>query len=89
MSRSSKGVCMAPMAVASDGSIMINAVEFSNDLDPEVLAKFAVTTGAAVFVGLVVPPRLIGRLRKDLDDAAADIAGRLGPRLLKRSKRRT
>jgi hypothetical protein len=77
-----KKVSTAPMAVASDGSIVINAAEFSNDLDPEVLAKFAVTTGAAVFVGLVVPPRLIGRLRKDLDDAAADIAGRLGGKLV-------
>jgi hypothetical protein len=82
-------VSTAPMAIASDGAVLVNAVEFVNDLTPEALVRFAKGTGATVFVGIVVPRGLGDRLQRDLRDAAADIVGRLGPLLVRRTSART
>jgi hypothetical protein len=77
------------MALASDGAVVVNAVEFVNDLTPEALVKFAKGTGATVFVGIVAPRGIGDRLQRDLRDAAADIVGRLGPLLVRPRRART
>jgi hypothetical protein len=76
--RPSSKVCMAPMAVASDGSLLISVAEFQADTSIATLVRVAAATGLPIFVGVVVPHRFRARLAKDIDDAAADIAGRIG-----------
>lgn len=76
--RPSKKICMAPMAVTSAGDVLLNMAEFQDDLSPSALVRNAKAIGFALFVGVVVPERLRRRLARDIDDAAADITGRLG-----------
>jgi hypothetical protein len=78
-----KTVSLAPLAFTSGGDWVINAAEYSNDVRPETLLRVAVATGLPVFIGVIVPVALRARLAKDVDDAAADIAGRLGAKLIK------
>jgi group II intron reverse transcriptase/maturase len=74
-------ISMAPMAVASDGALVVNAAQLATSGSLEAIVEMAKRTGLDVFVGVVVPERLRSRVLRDLDDAAADIVGRLGPKL--------
>ncbi len=69
----------APMAVTSDGKVLINLTHLDVDGDlPNALGR-VLQEDHEVFVGLVVPLR--GALRHDLGDAFADVVGRHGRRL--------
>lgn len=64
----------APMAVASDGSLLISASHaLGMDDLRELLA--AIPKDAAVFVGVVVPRQYQRQVLRRIDDAAAEIAG--------------
>ena len=72
----------APMAVASDGTVLLNLTHIvadKNDLD--AIIAVACATGLPVFVGVVVPVRHRARLAHDIDDALAGAAGRIGATL--------
>jgi hypothetical protein len=77
------------MAVASDGSLIVNAGHLSVKDDLAAVVEVAEKTGLPVFVGVAVPVRLRRAVLRDIDDALADVVGRLGPRLLKRRGRRS
>jgi hypothetical protein len=79
-------VCLAAMALASDGTVLLNVAEFQDDLSISGLARAADSSGLRVFVGVAVPPRLRPRLLVDLSDAASDIAGRLGEHVIPRPR---
>ena len=72
---------MTPMAVASDGGVLVNVAQLTTSGALAAIVAVAERTGLDVFVGIVVPERLRSRVLRDLDDAAADIVGRLGPKL--------
>jgi len=72
---------MAPMAVASDGALVVNTAQLTTSNSLPAIIKAAESTGLDVFIGVVVPERLRSRVLRDLNDAAADIVGRLGPTL--------
>ena len=81
--RSSATVSVAPMGFTSGGEVVINAAELQDEVRPEALARYAASTGLTVFIGLVVPPEHERAMAKDVQDAAADLAGRLGDRLVR------
>ncbi len=80
---------MVPMALTSDGTLLLNMAEFQDDLGIDALVHAAKATGLVVFVGVVVPGRFQSRVRRDLDDAARDLAGRLGPEVVRTRRSRT
>ena len=55
-------VSLAAMALASDGSVLLNTAEFQDDLSIVGLARTADASGLTVFVGVAVPPGLRARL---------------------------
>jgi hypothetical protein len=81
MSRRPPRVSMAPMAVASDGALAVNAAQLTTSGSLAAIVELAERTGLDVFVGIVVPSRLRGRVLDDVDDALADVVGRLGPKI--------
>jgi hypothetical protein len=87
VSRPRARVVQAPMAVASDGGFMVNAVQLTIGNDLDAVVRVARETGLPVFVGLIVPARLRRRILRDIDDAAADVVGRVGSRLQEQGKR--
>ncbi len=85
--RRNPAIVEAPLAVASDGAILVNAIQLGSKTDLDALVAYAEVTGLSIFVGVVVPARLRGRFTRELDDMSADVVGRLAPRLVR--KRRT
>ncbi len=86
-SRPSKTVCTAPMAVASDGSVLVNAYQLATKDGLAAAIEAARRTALVVFVGVVVPAKFGGKMAKDIDDATADVAGRLGAKLVRPGRR--
>jgi len=72
---------MAPMALASDGSLLLNIAEFQDETSPDALLRAAQATGLVVFVGVIVPANRRKTLLHYLDDAVAEVAGRIGAKL--------
>lgn len=76
--RSRSRISTAPLAVASDGAILVNAAEFALVTSFDDVVKNAKASGLPVFVGVVVAAR--NNVMKAIEDAAADVAGRVGGR---------
>ena len=87
-SRRRSKVSMAPLAITSAGEIVVNAYQLAMKDELHAAIEVAKLTRLPVFVGVVLPARLHPKILRDVDDAAADIVGRLGPKLLKRRGRR-
>jgi hypothetical protein len=68
----------APLALASDGTILVNAVEFDVKVNIDLAFEHAKMSGLPVFVGVVVPMAEVSKFTKHIDDSAADLAGHLG-----------
>jgi hypothetical protein len=79
----------AALAMASDGSLIINLAEFSDDVRPEALVRLGRKLRLPLFLGVVVPRATASRRRKMIEDAAADVAGRLGGELSARASGRS
>jgi hypothetical protein len=80
--RSSNKVSMAPMAITSAGEVLVNAHQFTTTDDLEAAVEAARATGQPIFIGVVVPSKLTRGVMKDIDNATADVAGRLAPKLI-------
>jgi hypothetical protein len=73
VSRPSKGVSMAPMAVASDGAVIINVAASSvGPVDPLKLVERAIAEGGQVFIGVTVSEQERRLVLKHLDDSTAE-----------------
>jgi len=79
VSRRSK-LNMAPMAVTSDGTLLINAA-YALDVEDPVAIVEMLGPGAKLYIGIVVPPPQVREGLERLDDAVAEIAGRTGAKL--------
>lgn len=88
MKRCQTKVAMAPLGLASDGSIIVNANQLGTATNLDAVIGYARATGLPVFVGVVVPGELRRRVLGDVDDALADVVGRLGPKLVPSRARR-
>ena len=78
---------LAPLALTSDGALVFNAAEFQDDTSPETLLRVAMATGLELFIGIIVPSGHRPRLDKDIDDAAAELASRVGSMLVRPERR--
>jgi hypothetical protein len=67
------------MALASDGTLLLNIAMTHGPDAPEALLERALARGGKVFIGVALPGRHRARLLHDIDDAALDVAGRIGP----------
>lgn len=74
--------------MTSDASIIVNANQLGTATDLDAVVRYARATGLPVFVGVVVPVGLVPGVLRDVDDALADVVGRLGPRLVRSRVRR-
>ncbi|MFI5302619.1 MAG: hypothetical protein ACHREM_31405 [Polyangiales bacterium] len=77
----------APLAVASDGTVLIGIAWIDHTAKAIEVAQKLLAEGRSVFIGVAVPKRLNTRLARDMEDAAADIVGRLGPKVLRLRRR--
>lgn len=76
-----------PMAVASDGTLLVNITHVVDDTaDVAAAVQQLQAAGHQVWVGIAVPAGLRRELQRDVDEGLADVVGRLGPRIL-RSRR--
>ncbi len=75
----------APLAITSDGRLVINVTHLDGTTALIAAIERLVPSGIQVFVGLVVPGELHGKLLKELDDSLADVAGRVGVKLTEAS----
>lgn len=71
---------MTPVAIASNGAVILNAA-YALDVDDAVEMIEHVGPHAELFIGVVVPERDVAEVLRRLDDAAAEIVGVLGPKL--------
>lgn len=76
----------APMALASDGTLLLNVAHLDGMANVVAAVQRLLDDGHQVFVGVAVPARLRRELLRDVEDAAADVVGRLGPRLRRRPR---
>jgi hypothetical protein len=67
-------VVKAPMAVASDGSILINVAASAGPHDTVKLVERAVAEGCPIFAGVTVSAQERRLVLTHLDDATAEIA---------------
>ncbi len=77
------------MPVSSIGEILVNAVGLTTSDSLAAVVEAATAPPLKVLGGVVVPRRLRGRLIENLDNAATDMAGRLGGKLGARARRTT
>ena len=67
----------APLALATDGSVLANLHHVTGDEDPQRLLALARELGAVVFIGVVVTKTELKLADRQLDDAATAIASEI------------
>ncbi len=70
----------APLAVASDGSVFVNAVTLTTNDSLDAVIEAAKAAGGTVFVGVAMSPGEVNQALRQLDDMAAEIAATVGAR---------
>jgi hypothetical protein len=83
----SKAIHRAPLAVASDGAVIVNLHHVNGDNDPERLLVLARDLGAVVFIGIIAAKFEQNLASQRLDDAATGIAAEIIGRRTHRSSR--
>ena len=66
----------APLAIASDGSVLVNAITWTTDNDLDAVIDAAKAHGGTVFVGVIMPKSKVGQVLRRLEDFCAEVAGR-------------
>lgn len=80
-------VDQAPLALTSTGGVVINLRVLAEG-DLERLVGVARELGGRFFIGVVMEGRLLDRIAKHIDDAAADTAMDFGADLVKARRAR-
>lgn len=75
-----------PIAITSGGQLLLNTMHLDGMADPVAAIRRLLDDGHRVFVGIAVPKQLRREVLRDIDDAAADVVGRLGLRLRRRPR---
>jgi hypothetical protein len=76
-----------PMAIASDGTPLLNITHLVDAADPVATVRRLLAEGHTLFVGVMAPPGYRKRMAKDIEDAAAELACRIGERVVRPTKR--
>ena len=72
----------APMAIASDGSVLVNLTHLDSSGDVIEDARRLMRDGHQVFIGVALAPGMRRLVMGELEDALADVVGRVGARLI-------
>ena len=72
MSRRRTRLHLAPLAVGSDGALLLGIPWLSDSDDLDEVVRRALRLNAALFVGVVVEGEARVALRKEIDDLACD-----------------
>ena len=67
----------APMAVASDGSLLLNVSMTDGPTDPKSLLERALAQGSQVFIGVVATPSEVTITKRWMADSTVEIVGAL------------
>jgi hypothetical protein len=67
----------APMALASDGSLLLNVAMTNGPTDPKSLLERALAQGSQVFIGVVATPSEVTITKKWMADSTVEIVGAL------------
>jgi hypothetical protein len=78
----------APLALATDGTVLVNVARLVDRDDLDRVIEHARDQGGPIFVGVLVPTADMPGLLHDLDDAAAEIAAWVSVRRHRRGSRR-
>ena len=89
MSRRSKKTSTAPLAVASDGTVLLNMVHADGSRDPTMLLERALHEGGVVFVGVTITRPEQALLLKRMDDATEETAAWIWGRRQRRRRARS
>ena len=74
------------IAVASDGTALVNVAHWETSQDPQVLLERAIAEGGELFVGVQINVREARQALRLLDDRAAEAAGVIGGRRHRRRR---
>lgn len=85
----SRSLVRDPLAITSDGTVLLNLAMFDVPKRIEKLVELAMAERGAVFIGIAVTRHEQQRLRVEFDDAALQAAyGVAGTRQKKRMKKK-
>ncbi|HQP39699.1 MAG TPA: hypothetical protein PLI95_31160 [Polyangiaceae bacterium] len=70
----SRTIHRAPLALASDGTILLNTAVFDVPKRIEQLLELALRERGAVFIGIALAPHEVEQLRLQVDDAVLQAA---------------
>jgi len=84
----SRSLHRAPLALASDGSVLLNVGVFDIPKNVDRLIEFAMQERGAVFIAVAVSPAELDRLRAEIDDATLQSAFQLVGRRQARRRRK-
>jgi hypothetical protein len=73
--RRSKKVSTAPMAVASDGTLLLNIAMTDGPADPRKLVERALAQGSPVFIGVIANRSEVAVTKRWMDDATFEVVG--------------
>lgn len=86
----SRRVVLAPLALTSDGDVLINVATIASSTDVETIVRAAERERGALFIGVILSPRekefALARLDNAADETAARIVGRRQRRRLGKKK---
>ncbi len=74
------------LAVASDGTVLVNIAHCETSQDPQVLLERAIAEGGELFIGVQLVPREAREALRRLDDRAAEAAGVIAGRRQRRRR---
>ena len=78
MSRTKPRFSRAPFAIATDGSVLVNVAQLVVEDDVEAIIEEARKHKGPIFVGVPLSRDEVKTALRALDDAAAEIAARVG-----------
>jgi hypothetical protein len=74
MSRRHSKVSIAPLALASDGRMLLNVAVRTGPLDPSKLVERAVAEGGQIFIGVVLAKKEVAFALEATDDSTAELS---------------
>ena len=80
----SRRIHRADLAVSTEAAVLLNLAPFHPELDLSGVLERAVDEPGAVFIGVVLLPKEVGRLVREVGLVLPNVTGPLGGRRLRR-----
>ncbi len=82
----SRTIHRAPLALTTDGTVLVNVAGFDTPKRIETLVKLAVAQRGAVFIGIALTPAEVAHL---IDQTRRILPNITGPMVVRRQRRRS